>query len=183
MLPNNILSNLSSDFWYGILASLVAAFITWMIREIITELTNKSPLSGYWYTLVYGNEKVVKADFYYLKHDKKTGEITGKMERFYPSDQVGRKWEIRGMTQRQYLVLYSHSMELNTSMAAAVCRIVEDNCYEGYYLRYAETDYNIDLVEIKYYKTSISRRFYNQNKINALKAEIVSKIEKAAATP
>ena len=149
-----------------------------VFKVIIDAIRHKAPLTGYWYSLIVENGAVVKSDLYHLYQNRWTGEIVGKMERVYPPEQAGRKWEVSGMFNLQTLILYSHSRALNTSMAAAVCKLEQDNYFEGYYLRYSEDKRRMEQIEICYQKIIPKRSLFRRREIDerrkALYTEIIN---------
>lgn len=146
----NIVS--SQEFILGIIASLIGALILWGFEEFVKAVRTRSPFTGYWFSLIYENEEIVKSDLYHLKHNRRTKEVSGWMERVFPLEQKGRKWRVTGIQNGQDLIIFSHSNKLSTSTAAAVCRLTRDNYFEGFYLRYSENKKEIEKVEIHYKK-------------------------------
>ena len=165
MLKNLWDSLSGSSFWSGFIASALVALIGFGIKQLIELLNTKSPLTGYWYSLIFEDGKVVKSDWYYLRHNSKTGEIVGKMERLYPETQKGRHWEVSGMLSRPNLTMFSHSKELNSSMASTVCRLTGDNFFAGHYLRYSETKKAMETIEICYKKVLIDKKTVNKKAV------------------
>ncbi len=159
----------SRDFLVGFVASLFVGILTWICRVMVDYMCCRSPFTGYWYSAIVEEGKIVKSDVYYLSHNIKTGEIKGKMKRIYPDEQVGRKWLVRGVFYKPNLIMYSLTKELNTSMASAVCQLTKDNCFDGYYLRCADAKAGIEQVEIHYHKMICQGRILNRK---AYKKEI-----------
>ena len=167
-LWNSLINN---NFLGGIIASFIVAISSFLLKCLIGFINSRSPFTGYWYSLVYEKGTIVKSDWYRLHHNKRTGKITGKMGRLYPPDQKGRKWMVFGVLNRPNLILYSHSNELNVSMASAVCRLTKDDFFEGYYLRYSENKKKMETIMIHYHKVNI--HFWHKNELDAFKAKLV----------
>lgn len=142
----------NESFIIGVLSSITVMLAAFACKKLLLAWEYRSDATGWWYSEIIENSKVVKSDWYKIYHNKRTGVIKGHMTRFWPVEQDGREWEVSGRLNNTTLIMFSYSHKLETSTATTLARLKEPRIFVGEYLRYNENTNVIDCVEIHYNK-------------------------------
>lgn len=138
------------NFILGILASLIAALIGYIIKKVLNFVQNKSELCGKWYSAIYDDRgNVIKNDVIYLIHNRKTGKIKGRMIREFPHLQRHRKWSFTGEMRGSILVACVVSQETVNSICSGCFKLIDDYLFSGFYLRWDDAKGKIIQVKIE----------------------------------
>lgn len=158
----------NQDFILGVFASLVAAFIIWIIKQIITCLQERSDFNGKWETCLYDtNNAIVKRDITKVKHNKKTNWLYGKVGRAFPLNQIYRKWKMTGLLVGDNIICLVWSKQIITSFNCAYFHQTKDYYYDGYYLKFNNKSNQIEKCKITLSK--IDRKFSIKQLIKTIK--------------
>lgn len=129
----------------GIIASIVAAIICWVIKKALEIIQiKKSIYSGNWEQLIYDNNdytgEPIKRDIYKLKHKKlrysgkMTVNIVGTISRVSPEEQKHRKWDVIGYLEGNILTMLYQAKEAQKSRGCIYVKLYADFEFRGYYL-------------------------------------------------
>ncbi|MGN8753438.1 hypothetical protein [Blautia sp. HCP3S3_C4] len=129
----------------GIIASIVAAIICWVIKKALEIIQiKKSIYSGNWEQLIYDNNdytgEPIKRDIYKLKHKKlrysgkMTVNIVGTISRVSPEKQKHRKWHVIGYLEGNILTMMYQAKEAQKSRGCIYVKLFADFEFRGYYL-------------------------------------------------
>jgi len=142
------------SFLSGIIASLIAAFITFLCRQVINNFRNKSEYSGTWLFQIYDEKmNVIQKDLLFFKHDIKTGIICGDTSKTFPQKKSWKKRSVIGVLLLGRLLTISYTYEPIQSMSATHSVLIEDYHFRGFILRYIMQDNkivtnNIDITKL-----------------------------------
>lgn len=138
------------NFILGVIASLIATLIGYIIKKVIIYFQNKSGICGNWNSIIYDdNGNVIKRDEIVLKHNKKTGRVYGTMTRNFPYEQIHRKWTFEGILNGDVLVACVRSQETVNSVCSGCFKLMDDCLFAGYYLRWDNMENKIVKVKIE----------------------------------
>lgn len=123
----------------GLITNLIAMGIGFCGRHLWDWMFSfrKSPFAGDWEGEITNNKGAVeKRDFYKIKHNRRTSELSGTINRIFPNSQTHRKWKMIGKVDGDGYVLFSFWSIVGThkSRGCAFLKHKEDNVFEGYYL-------------------------------------------------
>ena len=129
----------------GIIASIVAAIICWLIKKALELIKiNKSIYSGIWEQFIYDKDnysgKPIKNDIYKLKHKrlrysgKMTVNIVGTISRVTPEEQNHRQWDVIGYLEGNVLTMLYQAKEAQKSRGCIYVKLFADFEFRGYYL-------------------------------------------------
>ena len=129
----------------GIIASIVAAIICWVIKKALEIIQIKQSIySGNWEQLIYDNNdytgEPIKRDIYKLKHKKlrysgkMTVNIVGTISRVSPEEQKHRKWDVIGYLEGNILTMLYQAKEAQKSRGCIYVKLYADFEFRGYYL-------------------------------------------------
>lgn len=141
---------MGAEFLMGILASLLATLIAWIIKNAIKLSEYRSGMTGTWEVSIYdeiGN--IIKKDTMLIKHNRKTGEINGKEYREIPYEQRHREWEINGRMSGKIIMIIAFATEEINSHACGCLRLIEDGFFSGYYLKCNNKTSKIEKIKVK----------------------------------
>lgn len=152
----------NQDFILGVIASLVAAFIIWIIKQIFIWLQERSDFNGKWETCLYNDKNnIIKKDITNVKHNKKTNWLNGKIGRSFPINQSYRKWNMKGLLVGDNIICLVWSKQMITSFNCAFFHQISDYYYEGYYLKFNNKENKIEKCKITLSK--IKKKAYLKN--------------------
>lgn len=138
-----------ADFYMGVLASLLAAFVSWIINKLIEALECRSGITGKWELFIYEHGSLIKVDKMIIKHNRKTGMIKGKERRKYPYKQRHRKWKIYGSLSGRTIMLVAFASEEIDSQASGYLKMIEDKYFSGFYLKLNSKTNEIEKIEVE----------------------------------
>lgn len=142
----------------GIIASLIAAFIVWCIKNVILSFHERSDFNGYWESCLYNNDnQLIKKDRIKIKHNKKTDSIHGKANRIIPESDDSKKWKVSGILKGKDIICLIWSTQSFVSLNCSYLHQTENEeyKYEGYCLKNVDDKiekYKIILRKVKRYK-------------------------------
>lgn len=137
------------EFLMGVLASLLAAFIAWIIRNAISLSEYRSGMTGKWEVSIYDRTgNIIKKDKMLINHNRKTGEIKGKEYREMPYEQRNREWYINGKMSGKTIMIIAFATEEINSHACGCLRIIEDGFFSGYYLKCSNKTNKIEKIKV-----------------------------------
>lgn len=139
----------NEDFILGVLASLVAAFILWLVKMSITAFHERSDFNGKWETCLYDtNNIVIKKDITKVRHNRKSNWLYGTVGRTFPLNQTYRKWKMKGMLVGSNIICLVWSKQIITSFNCAYFHQTKDYYYDGYYLKFNDNTNKIEKCKI-----------------------------------
>jgi len=143
---------------YGIVSSLFAAAIIFGVKKLYERSkVAGSAYSGYWQTDIYNEEgEVAKVDFMLLKHNRKTGEFTGKLKRTLPGHQTFNERICKGVFTKDVMLTVAWSKINALSYGAGFLVMTSDFTYSGVYLKHDKSSGKI--VSQKLVKTKLTSR-------------------------
>lgn len=158
----------------GVLASLIAAFIVWIIKKIIIFIFERSDFNGYWANTVYDDENtIIKNDIFAIKYNKKTRWIEGKFIEVMPlrkctisPNDFLQKWQISGILIGKDLACVIWSSQNLIGLNCCYLRLMENKGYkyEGICLKNSNDKvkaYRMELTKIERYKVSLKTKIIN----------------------
>lgn len=139
---------LNVSFISGILASIIAALIIDVIKEIV--IYKRAPFTGEWVDEICDQSgNVVKVDEYKLKQNKRNNIIKGKIQRVLPNAQSYRKCYCIGVVDGEFMILIFWPIRENNISRVNGCMYLKhefDNEFKGYYM--TEHNEKIDMTPI-----------------------------------
>ncbi len=144
---------LTQNYIPGVVASLIAAFIIWSIKNIIIKIEEKSDFNGTWKSLIYDdNNQLIKEYIIEIKHNKKTGWIHGKAKRKFPQNDTSKKWKALGLLVGKDIICLVWSTQ---SFVSLNCSYLHQTKNEGYEYEGLCLKKNNDKIEK--YRTTLSK--------------------------
>jgi ABC-type transport system involved in Fe-S cluster assembly fused permease/ATPase subunit len=137
----------------GIIASLIAAFIIWFIKYIITRIQERSDFNGAWKILIYdSNNQLMKEYVTEIKHNKKTHWIYGRAKRKFPQNDTSKKWKVLGLLFGKDIICLVWSTQSFVSLNCSYLHQTKNEGYEYEGLCLKKTNDKIEK-----YKTTLSK--------------------------
>ena len=188
----DIFNFLDITFWSGVLASIIAAGICAAITKGFTSFLfyRNAPYSGKWLDEIRDEfGELVKQDEYFLKHNAKTGEISGTIHRILPEAQNYRRCHCTGVVDGDSMILIFWPIRKNNNISKVngciYLKLECDNQFSGYYTtqRNGEICFNKIVLkrnsnndfEIRATKYEKDSRWITDAKINNIAVEMLKK--------
>ena len=137
-------NNLAVGLIVGLIPMILTSFIKFSIYCWKNFKVRKSPFTGWWEQFIYEDDdeqckgKVIKNDYYYLKHvkNKYPGNLVinmeGKIRRKLPK--VGKAWNVCGYYEGEILILLYRAHEGMRSRGCIYVKMQSNDDFRGFYL-------------------------------------------------
>jgi hypothetical protein len=143
----------TTEFAYGAISSLLAAFIIWAAGQFCIDLIYKSEFSGIWEFRIFDNDsKVIHKDLVKFKHNSKTGMIKGKAKIIEPINSTWKPRKVIGTLRFNRLLVLSYTNQLIQSTSVTHLKLVNEYHFKGYILRYNIDENQIEKMDVDYIK-------------------------------
>lgn len=127
-----------STIGYGVIGSIIASLIYAVFNNYINYwiIYRKSDFTGYWKNSILDSDKsIIKTDYCYLLHNKRTGMIKGTIVREFPENQNSRKWLYTGAIVNDRIVMsFWSAYEYQRSDGSCYLFLTGDKKFEGIYI-------------------------------------------------